>query len=260
MIALGGAVALLSPLGAPHNWFSGLIIILFGGAVWIGIRQLDFAEFVSASRLFLGGKFWQIIDDETRMADFESSLSQAASIEECWTQIRTGSQSLGFHQVRLNIGGHLFEQACSGPAKPRRQLRIPLPNSQRVNFYRDFDSHPNPLVLSAFVAAVQRGLEARRTAHTTDSTRLRSEPERYQAAAAGASESSKDATLDLRALMLVPERCLRFFGLQSLRISFALVPKSCFSCRPVSCFCQFPNKRLRPFAFFRRSASRQKFV
>ena len=174
IITLGGA--LLSRLGAPHDWFIGLILVLFGGAVWIGIRQLDYAEFVSASRMFLGGKFRQIIDDETRMADFESSLSQAASIEECWTQIRTGGQSFGFHQVRLNMGGHLFEQACSGPAKPRWQLRISLANSQYVNFYRDFDSSRNQLVLSAFVEAVQRGLETRCAAGT----------ERYHTTTAGA--------------------------------------------------------------------------
>src|ERR1700721_2245693 len=65
IITLGGL------LGAPHNWFWGLIVIFFGGAVWIRIRQLDFAELFSASRLPLGGKFRQIIDDETRMADFE---------------------------------------------------------------------------------------------------------------------------------------------------------------------------------------------
>ena len=136
-------------------------MILFVGAVWIGIRQLDYAEFASASRMFLGRKFRRIIDDETRLADFESSLSQAVSIEECWTQIRSGSQSFGFHQVRLNIGGRLFEQACSNTSKPRWQLRIPLANSQYVNFYGDFDSDMNQLVLNAFVEAVQRGLETR---------------------------------------------------------------------------------------------------
>jgi hypothetical protein len=158
-------VALCSLLGsALHNQFSGLIVILFGGAVWIGIGQLGYTEFASASRMFLGGKFRRIIDVETRMADFEASLTKATSMEECWAEIQAGSHSFGFHEVRMSLCGHLFEATCLGPAKPRWQLRIPLPDSQYVNFYRDFHSDMNPLLLSAFVEAVQRGLEARSSA------------------------------------------------------------------------------------------------
>jgi UDP-GlcNAc:undecaprenyl-phosphate GlcNAc-1-phosphate transferase len=186
MYGICALVALMSLLAsALHNQFSGLIVILFGGAVWIGIRQLDYTEFASASRMFLGGKFRRIIDVETRLADFESSLAKAASMEECWTQIRSGSRDFGFQEVRMSLAGRLFEDACSGPAKPRWQLRIPLPNSQYVNFYRDFDSDMNPLVLSAFVEAVQRGLEARSAAPATEVIRM---PGRYYAATATTGE------------------------------------------------------------------------
>jgi UDP-GlcNAc:undecaprenyl-phosphate GlcNAc-1-phosphate transferase len=166
-------VAVLSLLAsALHNQFSGLIVIVFGGAVWIGIRQLDYAEFASASRMFLGGKFRRIIDVETRMADFQNSLSKASSLEECWDQVRTGSRGFGFHEVRMSLGGRVFEEASSDSAKARWQLRIPLSNSQYVNFSRDFDSDMNSLVLSAFVEAVQRGLEARSKASLAEVIRM----------------------------------------------------------------------------------------
>ncbi len=182
------AVILLLLASALHRKLSGLIVILFAGATWIGIRQLDFGEFASASRMFLGGKFRRIIDIETRTADFESSLTKATSMDDCWARIRAGSQSFGFHGVRMSLCGRLFEDACSGPAKLRWQLRIPLPDSQWVNFYRDFDSQMNPLVLSAFVGAVQRGLEAR-----TALTRMPPASERYQAAAAAAGDPKRTA-------------------------------------------------------------------
>src|SRR6204780_591876 len=116
-----GVVAVLSLLAsALHNHFSGLIVILFGGAVWIGIRQLDYTEFASASRMFLGGKFRRIIDIETRMADFEASLSKSATLEECWDHVRAGSQSFGFHEVRMCLCGRVFEEASAvSPAKAR---------------------------------------------------------------------------------------------------------------------------------------------
>src|SRR5580693_6103294 len=140
-----GVVAVLSLIAsALHNQFSGLIVIVFGGAVWIGIRQLDYTEFASASRMFLGGKFRQIIDVETRMADFETALAKAASVEDCWDQIRSGGQGFGFQEVRMSLCGRVFEETSLDSAKPRWQLRIPLPNSQYVNFSRDFDSDLNP--------------------------------------------------------------------------------------------------------------------
>jgi UDP-GlcNAc:undecaprenyl-phosphate GlcNAc-1-phosphate transferase len=194
MYGICAVVAVLSLVAsALHNQFSGLIVIIFGGAVWVGIRQLDYAEFASASRMFLGGKFRRIIDVETRLGDFEASLTKADSLEECWAQITKGSQDFGFHEVRMSLSGRIFEDACAGPAKPRWQLRIPLPNSQYVNFYRDFDSDMNPLVLSAFVEAVQRGLESRSTILTTEVIRM---PGRYfgnTAAAAATGELKRVA-------------------------------------------------------------------
>src|SRR5580658_3420993 len=180
-----GVVAVLSLIAsALHNQFSGLIVIVFAGAVWIGIRQLDYTEFASASRMFLGGKFRQIIDVETRMADFETALAKAASVEDCWDQIRSGGQGFGFQEVRMSLSGRVFEETSLDSAKPRWQLRIPLPNSQYVNFSRDFDSEVNPLVLSAFVEAVQRGLEARSLASATEVIRMPALNVRHYSAAA----------------------------------------------------------------------------
>jgi UDP-GlcNAc:undecaprenyl-phosphate GlcNAc-1-phosphate transferase len=186
-------VAVLSLLvSALHNQFSGLIVILFCGAAWIGIRQLDYAEFASASRMLFGGKFRRIIDVETRLKDFEAILAKAESVEECWGHIRTGSRDFGFHEVRMSLNGKLFEDLHSDAGKPRWQLRIPLPDSQYVNFYRGFDSDMNPLLISAFVEAVQRGLEARNTAPPVEVIRM---PGLYYAtgAAAGAVERKRAA-------------------------------------------------------------------
>jgi UDP-GlcNAc:undecaprenyl-phosphate/decaprenyl-phosphate GlcNAc-1-phosphate transferase len=195
-----GLVALLSLLAsALHNQFSGLIVLLFGGVVWIGIRQLDYTEFASASRMFLGGKFRRIIDVEARMVDFESSLTKAVNVDECWSAICKGSHDFGFHEVRMSLSGNLFEDTRPGSMKPRWQLRIPLPGSQYVNFYRDFDSDMNPLVLSAFVEAVQRGLEARGVAPAAeveaipDVICMPAGPERYYTAAAVNSELKRVA-------------------------------------------------------------------
>jgi UDP-GlcNAc:undecaprenyl-phosphate GlcNAc-1-phosphate transferase len=189
MYGLCGLVAVLSLLvSALHNYnqVSGLIVILFGGAAWIGIRQLDYAEFASASRMLFGGKFRRIIDVEARLKDFEATLAKADSVEDCWGHIRAGSRDFGFHEVRMSLNGKIFEDVHSDATQPRWQLRIPLPDSQYVNFYRGFDSEMNPLVISAFVEAVQRGLEARTATPPVEVLRMPSGPKLSYATGAGA--------------------------------------------------------------------------
>jgi UDP-GlcNAc:undecaprenyl-phosphate/decaprenyl-phosphate GlcNAc-1-phosphate transferase len=191
MYGLCALVAILSLLAsALHNQFSGLIVILFGGAAWLGIRQLDYTEFASASRMLFGGKFRRIIDVETRLKDFEANLTKAASVDECWGQIRAGSRDFGFHEVRMSLCGKLFEDLHSDTSTPRWQLRIPLPDSQYVNFYRGFDSDMNPLVISAFVEAVQRGLEARSTKPAVEVIRMPTSPELFYATGTGERNSA----------------------------------------------------------------------
>jgi len=182
VLTIYGVCALVATLSliasALHNQFSGLIVLVFGGAIWIGIRQLDYAEFASASRMFLGGKFRRIIDIETRLADFETSLAKAGSQEECWAQVRKGSLDFGFHEVRMCLDGSVFEEVSPRCSKSSWQLRITLARGQYVNFSRDFDSNLNPLVLSAFVESVRRGLERRNAEPEV-------EPVRRPAASAG---------------------------------------------------------------------------
>jgi UDP-GlcNAc:undecaprenyl-phosphate GlcNAc-1-phosphate transferase len=155
-------VAILSLLvSALHNRFSGLIVMVFCCAAWFGIRRLEYAEFAMAGRMFLGGKFRRIIDAETRLKDFETALAKAISLEECWTLMCINSADLGFRGIRMCINGAIFEEFVA-PAPGRLwQIRIPLASAHYINFFRDFDSEMNPVILSAFVTAVERVLKQR---------------------------------------------------------------------------------------------------
>ena len=158
LCSVGAVLSLV--ISALHNQFTGLIVILFCGAVWVGIRHLDYAEFAMASRMFLGGRFRRIIDVETRLMDFESTLSQSGDLEECWSRIVAGTREFGFQGVRMSINGTVFEECGSRQGGVTWQLRIPLPDAQYVNFIRDLNSELNPLILSGFVGSVERGLRS----------------------------------------------------------------------------------------------------
>jgi UDP-GlcNAc:undecaprenyl-phosphate GlcNAc-1-phosphate transferase len=154
-------VAILSLLAsALHNRFGGLIVIAFGAAAWVGIRHLEYAEFAMAGRMFLQGRFRRIIDSETRLIDFEKALAQASNQQDRWTQLVTWSREFGFHGVQMTLGGQVLEDFQAGHAKPIWELRVPLPEAQHVTFFRELGSEASPLILSAFVNSVQRGLQS----------------------------------------------------------------------------------------------------
>jgi len=179
-------VAVLSLLvSAVHNRYSALIVILFCGAAWIGIRHLDYAEFASAGRMFLGGKFRRIIDAETRLVNFESSLAKAADLTECWVQVRKGSSEFGFQGTRLSIQGCVFEEVGQNNSHRLWQLRIPLAGGEYINFFCDFSMEMDPLILNQFAAAVERGLNAWLAAQQPEPVRMPAAQLYYTATAVG---------------------------------------------------------------------------
>lgn len=196
-------VAILSLLAsALRNQFSGLIVIAFCGVAWIGIRHLDYTEFATAGRLFLRGGFRRIIDSETRLIEFEQTLSRASGIQECWLKIRAASREFGFHGVRMNLDGLAFEDFQSHTSKRVWELRIPLPDSQNVNFFRELGADVSPMVLSGFVAAVEHGMKnclergLKRDEDSRDSeVVLRAVMKRYYAAGAAAGAGAQTQTV-----------------------------------------------------------------
>jgi len=158
---LAAASSLL--VSAFHNQFGGLVIVLFCVPAWIGVQYLGYTEFANASRILFKGEFRRIIDAETRLNHFEIALATADNLNDCWIRILEGSRDFGFRGVRLSIGGMVFEESNGWSSRPLWQLRIPLAESQYINFVRDFDAQLDPLILSAFVNCVQRGLKKRVT-------------------------------------------------------------------------------------------------
>jgi hypothetical protein len=152
-------VAVLSLLMTSlHSRFSGLVVIAFCAVAWFGIRHLEYAEFAMAGRMFLQGRFRQIIDSETKLLDFEKALALAANPQECWKELVTWSRELGFQGVQMSVNGTVLEDFGAHAAKGVWELRIPLPDAQYVTFFHSLDSTSSPLVLSALIGAVERGL------------------------------------------------------------------------------------------------------
>lgn len=155
--AVAAVLSLL--ISALHNQFSGLIVIVFCAAVWFCVRRLEYTEFAIARRLFFKGSFRRIIDSETRLIHLERTLAQAADAEECWAKIRDGIREFGFQASRMSLAGLLFENEGRSPVR-LWELRISLCDGQYVEFSGERDTHANPLMLTALVDTVERGVKS----------------------------------------------------------------------------------------------------
>ncbi len=150
-----GIAAIFSLLQAGvHNRFGGLIVILFCAAAWIGVQHLGYTEFGLATRLLFKGTFRQIIDVQFRLQQFEQTLVESRSLEQCWQGIQSGYSDFGFSGVRLYAQGRIFEHAPQQTAE-HCQIRIPLPDSQYVNLYRSFQVEVDPTALAGFARVLQ---------------------------------------------------------------------------------------------------------
>jgi hypothetical protein len=107
----------------------------------------------------LGPTFRQTVDAEIRLQELETALAKAATIAECLDTIYASSSEFGFSGVRVCVKGTVFERFGTPPTGALWQLRIPLNRSQYINFFRDCASRMDPVILNAFVSAVERALQ-----------------------------------------------------------------------------------------------------
>ena len=182
--------AILSLLmSSMQSRFSSVIVVAFCAVAWFGIRHLQYAEFASAARMFLQGRFRQIIDSEAHLVDFERALAQSANLEECWKEMLHWSRQFGFQGVQMSVNGTVLEDFGTHDAKSVWELRVPLAGAQYVTFFRDLNSGASPLILSAFVTSVQKGLQTsleKASAQDAEAVRIPAAAELYYTAGASA--------------------------------------------------------------------------
>jgi len=176
--ALAAIFSLLQ--NAVHNRFSGLIVILFCVAAWIGVQHLGYSEFGLASRLFFKGGFRQIIDVQFRLQEFERSLASVRTLPQCWHTIRNGCREFGFTGVRLSVQGRIFESISEKGGDGEWQLRIALPDRQYVNLYRDLGTETDPTALASFARVLESSLRACLPAIETETVTLLLQPEQHR--------------------------------------------------------------------------------
>jgi UDP-GlcNAc:undecaprenyl-phosphate GlcNAc-1-phosphate transferase len=121
-----------------HGRYSGLVIIVFCAAMWLGVQQLGYTEFRTARRLLMAGTFQRIVDTEVSIERFQTALAKAQTLKERWEVVRSASGHFGLAHVRLRLNGDTFEERIkSTNGHLCWTIRIPLSGTEYIDLTHD---------------------------------------------------------------------------------------------------------------------------
>ena len=145
-----------------HTKLATILMVIFCLAAWVSIQKLGYLEFHVARRLLSEGAFQRMLDSQILLRDFEDLLSKANTTSECWETIRVASKEFGFAHVRMCLGGDTFEEQIK-KIEPEKCwfLRVPLSDTDYVNFAREFHWSVRLALVESFVNVAQRVLESK---------------------------------------------------------------------------------------------------
>jgi UDP-GlcNAc:undecaprenyl-phosphate GlcNAc-1-phosphate transferase len=151
LYGVSGIAAALSLLASViQGRLAGLVVLVFCAAAWWGVHHLKYVEFEVARRV-LFQRFRRILESEFTVLSFEERMKAAGTLDECWDVIVSTSEEFGFAQVRLGIGGAVYEEILR-PINPSGcwSFEIPLSETEYIHFKRPVRSEFPPSAAVAF--------------------------------------------------------------------------------------------------------------
>jgi UDP-GlcNAc:undecaprenyl-phosphate/decaprenyl-phosphate GlcNAc-1-phosphate transferase len=142
--------------------FYGPIVLVICLVVWVGIRQLRYAEFGLASRLLFGGELQRTLGGRIRLEMLAEKLGDAQSEEDCWRVLAGSIDDFGFSAAELSLRGHKWEKTfASAPDSECFSLQVPLSDQDWLRLTRPFDSGVLPMMVTPFLDTVRRALQSK---------------------------------------------------------------------------------------------------
>lgn len=152
--ALGAA----GSLAVMNRHISGLVIVLFCGAAWIGIQHLGYIEFGMARRMFMEGAFRRQLTTQIALRYAERDLAAATTPAEYFEVLKGAARKFGFYQVSLRVGPYSYEFRDDREPLRTWSLRVPLDGRGYVDLSREFNLRGHATAVALFVDVVHRTL------------------------------------------------------------------------------------------------------
>jgi UDP-GlcNAc:undecaprenyl-phosphate/decaprenyl-phosphate GlcNAc-1-phosphate transferase len=152
--------------------FSGLIVVLFCAASWIGIQHLGYVEFNLAGRMLRAGTIQRLLESQIELRRFEQTLAATTTREESWHAVLDACQTFGFAGLTIRFQGETLERTLI-PADEGScwTLRVPLGERDYLNLTRRFDSEQRSFIMAPFVETLRKCLPEKLAAAKAESAR-----------------------------------------------------------------------------------------
>ena len=155
------ALGAIASLAMMNQNYSGFVIVAFCAVTWIGIQHLGYIEFGLAGRLLIDGVFRRHLNAQIALQTIEQKLTAAASLDDCWSVIQAAANEFGFHQIRMQFAGRLFEHGEDITPLQWWTIRVPISDYDFIELDRTFGVLGNAAALAPFACMLKKTLSAK---------------------------------------------------------------------------------------------------
>jgi UDP-GlcNAc:undecaprenyl-phosphate GlcNAc-1-phosphate transferase len=150
---LAGATGLDSP---------GLILVIFAGVTWAGIRRLGYVEFGLAGQVLFGGGLRRMLHEQIALQGLRRSIRESRDAGECWKGLSESAREFGFTRLDARLNRRQFHWVHKpGQEAAGLQLRVTLPGGDYVNLTRPLESTRGCMTVGDLLEVLHRELAPR---------------------------------------------------------------------------------------------------
>jgi UDP-GlcNAc:undecaprenyl-phosphate GlcNAc-1-phosphate transferase len=156
------ALGALCSIAVVNSHTSEAALIVFGVLIWVGVSQLQYAEFGIVAQFLRPRNFSPIIAAQMRLTALQQELVAATTTDARWLAVRSASVDLGFNQLCMKIDGKFYEERFPQAGSTQQQtctIRIPLSSTEFINIGHDFTCSTAPVIMAPLASILYTGLE-----------------------------------------------------------------------------------------------------
>jgi UDP-GlcNAc:undecaprenyl-phosphate GlcNAc-1-phosphate transferase len=140
LYGLSGLFAVLSLVGSAwQGRMSGMVLVVFAVAGWVGVQNLGYVELSMAGKMIRPRVFRRVLGAELSLKTMRDGLERARTGEEVWTVVKRGAKELGFQSAELHLDGLEYGERF-GEAVEEWRMTVPLNGRGRLELGHGFEA------------------------------------------------------------------------------------------------------------------------
>jgi UDP-GlcNAc:undecaprenyl-phosphate GlcNAc-1-phosphate transferase len=154
--ALVAVMAVLQTILRPE--FATVLLLLLLAVAFLGFRSLRYPELGVLGKFLFAGGMRRTLGTSIYLKDYEESLAQAKTLEDCWLALRNTCREASFNDVSLEVDGRQFAYEPDPGRLGVSRLRIEISPSGFATFGHDPDVPMSAMLIAPLAERLQHKL------------------------------------------------------------------------------------------------------